>query len=204
MSKLEINASNPEEKKLKIAAEILSSNKLLICPTDSYYAIVCLLSNKNGIEQICKIVGKKPEKANLSILCFSLKNISDFTLQFSKSIYKILNKNLPGPYTFIMRANNKVPKLFLNKKKTIGIRVTSNKITEKLIEMVNEPLVCSSIPLNEESEYEHHIDEILAFYSNKVELIIDGGDCPNKGSAVIDCTGEEPELIREGYLPLII
>lgn len=204
MTKLEINTNNPEEKKIKIAADILIDNKLIICPTDSYYAIVCLLSNKNGIEQMCKIVGKKPEKANLSILCFSLKNISDFTLQFSKSIYKILNKNLPGPYTFILRANNKVPKLFLNKKKTIGIRVTSNTITEKLIELVNEPLVCSSIPLSEESEYQNQIDEIIEMYNNRVELIIDGGNCPNKGSAVIDCTGEEPELIREGYLPLII
>lgn len=202
MSIIQINPLNPEEHKIKFVSEMIMDDKIIICPTDTLYAIVCKLSNKNGIEKICKIVGKKPEKANLSIICSSLKHISDYSLQFNKNIYKMMNKNLPGPYTFILKANNKIPKLFLNKRKTIGIRVPNQLITLKIVDYIDEPLVCASVNLSENSEYTNQIDEIDLSYNKQVDLIIDAGNLNLTGSAVIDCSGEEPELIREGLMPL--
>ncbi len=202
MTIIPIHPENPESKKIQDVAFCISSGGIVICPTDTNYAIVCKLSNRSGIEQICKLVGKKPDKANLSIICSDLKHISDFTLQFSKSIYKMMNRNLPGPFTFILNANNKVPKLFLNKKKTIGIRVPDNEIINKIVEYIDEPLVCSSVNLNEDSEYDNQIDEIELMFKNKVDIIIDSGNCPNQGSGVVDCTAEEPVIIREGFLTL--
>jgi tRNA threonylcarbamoyl adenosine modification protein (Sua5/YciO/YrdC/YwlC family) len=202
MAIIQINPSNPEEHKIKFVSEMIMDDKIIICPTDTLYAIVCKLSNKNGIEKICKIVGKKPEKANLSIICSSLKHISDYSLQFNKNIYKIMNRNLPGPYTFILKANNKIPKLFLSKRKTIGIRVPNHEIPLNIVNYIDEPLVCASVNLSEESEFTNQIDEIENQLGNQVDMMIDAGNCQLIGSSVIDCTGEEPELIREGLMKL--
>lgn len=199
MRAFELIPGNPDDRVLQRMATELRNDEVIIVPTDTYYAFVCSLSNRSGIERICRLVGKKPEKANLSILCSDLKNISDYTLQFSKSIYKLMNRNLPGPFTFILRANSKVPKLFLNNRKTIGIRVPDNKITQKLLELNGEPLVAASVhhPSNKELFLSDPV-EIELLYGGEVNWLIDGGLGAQAGSAVIDCTGEEPELIREG------
>jgi tRNA threonylcarbamoyl adenosine modification protein (Sua5/YciO/YrdC/YwlC family) len=199
METIELIAGNPDDRKLKHIIETLKDNGIIICPTDTLYAFMCSLSNRQGIEKICKLVGKRPERANLSIICGDLKHISDYTLQFSKSIYKLMNRNLPGPVTFILNANNKVPKLFLSNRKTIGIRVPDHKVPLKLVELSGEPLVCASI---------HHpadpgvilnqVEDFQEYYGHSVDLIVDCGDGGTYGSAVVDCTGEEPVLIREG------
>jgi len=204
MPTLEITANNPNERLLQMAADSLLKGDIIICPTDTVYAFVCCLSNKNGIEKLCKLIGKKPEKANLSIICADLKHISDYTLQFSKNTYKLMNRNLPGPFTFILNANNKVPKLFLNKRKTIGIRVPNHQVTLKLVEMVNEPLVTASV------HYPNDLDNIMTspfemeeLYQYSISLIINSGEGGNIGSGVINCTGNEPEIIREGLTPIL-
>lgn len=150
-------------------------------------------------------MGKRPERANLSILCSDLKNISDYTLQFSKGIYKVLNRNLPGPFTFILRANSKVPKLFLNKRKTIGIRVPANKITAALLEYCGEPLVCASLHHPNDPEIVlSDPQEIKQQYQSRVEYLIDGGTGGIDGSWVIDCTHDEQEILREGPGELVL
>lgn len=204
MPVFELFPDNPDDRVLNRLAVELKSGEIIICPTDTFYAFVCSLSNRNGIERICKLVGKKPEKANLSIICSDLKHISDYTLQFDKNTYKLMNRNLPGPFTFILRANSKVPKLFLNNRKTIGIRVPNNQIALKLVELTGEPLVAASVhnPVDKELMLSDP-NEIEEAYKKLVPWIINGGIGGTIGSAVIDCSGESPELIREGPLEVI-
>jgi tRNA threonylcarbamoyl adenosine modification protein (Sua5/YciO/YrdC/YwlC family) len=204
MSSIEILPDNPNDRLLEKVSNDLKNGAIAICPTDTLYAFVCTLSNKDGIERICRLVGKKPEKAQLSIICSDLKHLSDYTQQFSKSIYKVMNKNLPGPFTFILRANNKVPKLFLNKRKTIGIRVPNSKITQLLVNQCGEPLVSASVHDQADSSIIlNTIEEIETAYSNQVKWIIDAGDGGVLGSGIVDCTGDEFEILREGPSELI-
>lgn len=195
----ELHANNPDKRILDSAAGLLRSGGVIITPTDTLYGFACLLSNREGIDRICRLVLKKPEKANLSMLCADLKHISDFTMQFGKSTYKLLNRNLPGPFTFILRANNRVPKLFLNKRKTIGIRVPDSRIVRELIELCGEPLVSTSVHLPEEMEEtvqdSHQLEKL---FGNRVDMILFTGPDAGAGSAVIDCTGSDPVVIREG------
>lgn len=204
MSTLEIREQSPDDRKLRLVAQDLLSGEIAICPTDTLYAFVCTLSNRAGIEKICKLVGKKPERANLSIICSDLKHISDYTLQFSKSTYKLMNRNLPGPFTFILRANNKVPKLFLSNRKSLGIRVPNSKIAMSLVELCGEPLVSASVHHPDFSELIlNKIEDIEKQYGHQVAWTIDAGDGGLIGSAVIDCTAEEPVVIREGSTPIL-
>lgn len=205
MALLSTNPHYIDPKLIDSVIEHLNDNNLVVLPTDTLYAFAVKLSNRKGIEELCKIVGKKPEKANLSILCNDLKHISDFTLQFSKSIYKILNRNLPGPFTFILNANNKVPKMFLNKRKTIGIRVPDHSFTLAVIEQLNEPLVVASVhhPIEKE-EILNSPNLIHDLYQQYQLLVIDDGELHSIGSAIVDCTGIEPQIIREGDRELII
>lgn len=205
MTLLTTNPHFIDQKLIHSVVEHLNEQNIVVLPTDTLYAFAVKLSNRKGIEELCKIVGKKPEKANLSILCNDLKHISDFTLQFSKSIYKILNRNLPGPFTFILNANNKVPKMFLNKRKTIGIRVPDHAFTLAVIEQINEPLVVASVhhPINKD-EIINNPTEIQSLYHQYHLIIIDDGDLHSTGSAVVDCTGNEPVLIREGERELML
>ncbi len=203
MATLELLAGNPDDRVLQQVAAELMKGEIIICPTDTLYAFMCKLSNRAGIEKICKLVGKKPEKAKLSIICGDLKHISDYTLQFSKSTYKLMNRNLPGPVTFILNANNKVPKLFLSNRKTIGIRVPDHKVPLSLVEMVHEPLVSASVHHPDDlSVMLSEIEEIENHYKNSVGIIIDCGDGGTAGSAILDCTGEEPVMIREGAMEI--
>ncbi len=199
----ELIASNPDDRVLRQAADELKNGGIIICPTDTLYAFMCRLGNREGIEKICRLVGKKPEKANLSIICSDLKHISDYTLQFSKNTYKLMNRNLPGPVTFILNANNKVPKLFLSNRKTIGIRVPDHKVPLALVDLLQEPLVSASVHHPDDlSKLLNEISEIEQYYKHSVNLILDCGDGGLSGSAIVDCTGEEPELVRDGVVEI--
>lgn len=204
MTSIEIRPENPDDRLLKMVAADLRNGEIAICPTDTLYAFVCTLTNREGIERICKLVGKKPEKANLSIICSDLKHISDYTLQFNKNIYKMMNRNLPGPFTFILRANNKVPKLFLNKRKTLGIRVPNSIVPMSLVELCGEPLVSASVHHPDEKDIVlTEVSDIEKYYGASVKWIIDSGTGGLQGSAIVDCSNEDPELIREGPIEII-
>jgi tRNA threonylcarbamoyl adenosine modification protein (Sua5/YciO/YrdC/YwlC family) len=203
MATIEIQKENPDNRQLKQVADELKQGGIIICPTDTLYAFMCRLSNRSGIEKICKLVGKRPERANLSIICCDLKHISDYTMQFSKSTYKLMNRNLPGPVTFILNANNRVPKLFLSNRKTIGIRVPDHKVPLGLVEMIDEPLVSASVHHPEDlSVMLSEIYEIEEYYRHSVSTILDCGDGGTAGSAIVDCTGDEPVLVREGEMEI--
>jgi tRNA threonylcarbamoyl adenosine modification protein (Sua5/YciO/YrdC/YwlC family) len=154
--------------------------------------------NSKAIEKISRLK-KISESANYSIICHDLSHLSDYTLQISNDIFRLMKRALPGPYTFILKANNQVPKLFHSKKKTIGIRVPDNVIARAIVEALGNPIVSSSIHDDDEViEYTTDPDLIYERYEDQIDLLVDGGFGDNEASTVLDCTGEEIEILREG------
>ncbi|MDP3928923.1 MAG: L-threonylcarbamoyladenylate synthase [Bacteroidota bacterium] len=196
---LPLHPKNPNPRDLKKIKAILDNDGVIIIPTDTIYAMVCRMDSKKGIERMSKIMGKKPEKVFYSILCSDLSNISEVTATIDKNIFRMLKNNLPGPFTFILKANNQVSKYFAGNRKTIGIRVPDNIITQTLIQEIGSPLVASTIHHDDEIiEYMTDPQEIFEKFEYQVDLVIDGGAGGNIPSTIIDCTSEDPEIVREG------
>ncbi|HQK98276.1 MAG TPA: L-threonylcarbamoyladenylate synthase [Bacteroidia bacterium] len=194
-----INSQNPDARKIAQAVDVLSKGGVIIIPTDTIYALACDLYHYKAFEKICRMKDVRPDKANFSLLCNDLSNISHFTRPFDRSIYKLLNRALPGPYTFILDASSEVPSVFRSRKKTIGLRIPNNKIVLDLIEKLGHPLVVTSIhDIDEIKGYPTDPEEIDEIYGNQVEMVIDGGAGKIKASTVIDCTGDSPVITREG------
>ena len=195
---LKIYEDNPNEAAIKKVVEVLKNGGLVIYPTDTVYGLGCDITNSRALEKLAKIKGIKLEKANFSFVCCSLSNISDYVKQIDTATFKILKRALPGPYTFILPGNNDLPKDF-RKKKTVGIRVTDNNIAIQIVEMLGNPIVSSSIH-DEDEVIEYSTDPELIFekWQNQVDLVIDGGYGENVASTIIDLTGHEPIIVREG------
>ena len=195
---IRIYEDKPSEAAIKKVVEVLKDGGLVIYPTDTVYGLGCDITNSRALEKLAKIKGIKLEKANFSFVCSSLSNLSDYVKQIDTSTFKILKRALPGPYTFILPGNNDLPKEF-RKKKTVGIRVPANNIALQIVEMLGNPIVSTSIH-DEDEVIEYSTDPELIFekWQNKVDLVIDGGYGDNVASTIIDLTGYEPEVIREG------
>ena len=195
---IKIYEDKPSEAAIKKVVEVLKDGGLVIYPTDTVYGLGCDITNSRALEKLAKIKGIKLEKANFSFVCSSLSNLSDYVKQIDTSTFKILKRALPGPYTFILPGNNDLPKEF-RKKKTVGIRVPANNIALQIVEMLGNPIVSTSIH-DEDEVIEYSTDPELIFekWNNKVDLVIDGGYGDNVASTIIDLTGYEPEVIREG------
>lgn len=195
---IKIYEDKPSEAAIKKVVEVLKNGGLVIYPTDTVYGLGCDITNSRSLEKIAKIKGIKLEKANFSFVCSDLSNLSDYVKQIDTSTFKILKRALPGPYTFILPGNNDLPKEF-RKKKTVGIRVPHNNIALQIVEMLGNPIVSTSIH-DEDEVIEYSTDPELIFekWQNKVDLVIDGGYGDNVASTIIDLTGYEPEVIREG------
>lgn len=195
---IRIYEDKPSEAAIKKVVEVLKKGGLIIYPTDTVYGLGCDITNSRALEKLAKIKGIKLEKANFSFVCSSLSNLSDYVKQIDTSTFKILKRALPGPYTFILPGNNDLPKEF-RKKKTVGIRVPANNIALQIVEMLGNPIVSTSIH-DEDEVIEYSTDPELIFekWQNKVDLVIDGGYGDNVASTIIDLTGYEPEVIREG------
>ncbi len=199
MSKfIKIYEDKPSEAAIKKVVDVLRNGGLVIYPTDTVYGLGCDITNSRALEKIAKIKGVKLEKANFSFICSDLSNISDYIKQIDTSTFKILKRALPGPYTFILPGNNDLPKQF-RKKKTVGIRVPANNIALEIVKMLGNPIVSTSI-YDEDEVLEYSTDPELIFekWQNKVDLVIDGGYGDNVASTIIDLSGYEPEIIREG------
>ena len=196
---LELHPANPNPRDLKKAIDILNRDGVVILPTDTIYAMGCRLDSKKGIERIAKIAGKKPEKVNFSLLCSDLSNIADYTSTIDKAVFRLLKNNLHGAFTFILKANTNVTRYFSGNKKTIGIRVPDNVIAQQLIHELGIPLVVSTIHHEDEIlEYMTDPEEIHGKFEHQVDLVIDGGAGGNQASTIIDCSGDEPIVVREG------
>ena len=195
---IKIYEDKPSEAAIKKVVSVLKDGGLVIYPTDTVYGLGCDITNSRALEKLAKIKGIKLEKANFSFVCSSLSNISDYVKQIDTSTFKILKRALPGPYTFILPGNNDLPKEF-RKKKTVGIRVPDNNIAREIVKLLGNPIVSTSIH-DEDEVIEYSTDPELIFekWNNKVDLVIDGGYGDNVASTIIDLTGYEPEVIREG------
>lgn len=195
---IKIYEDKPSEAAIKKVVEVLRNGGLVIYPTDTVYGLGCDITNSRALEKIAKIKGIKLEKANFSFVCSDLSNLSDYVKQIDTSTFKILKRALPGPYTFILPGNNDLPKEF-RKKKTVGIRVPDNNIAREIVKLLGNPIVSTSIH-DEDEVIEYSTDPELIFekWQNKVDLVIDGGYGDNVASTIIDLTGYEPEVIREG------
>jgi tRNA threonylcarbamoyl adenosine modification protein (Sua5/YciO/YrdC/YwlC family) len=196
---IDIHPDNPEERKIKEVVECLRRGGVIIYPTDTVYAIGCDLLNKKAVERVGKLKSIKPEKLNLSFICNDLSHISEYVKNLPTSTFKIMKKLLPGPYAFILEANNNVPRLLDNKKKTVGIRIPNHAIPRTIVRVLGNPLVTTSIKNDDEIiEYTTDPEEIYKDYKHLVDLIINGGMGGNVPSTILDCTNTEPVLVREG------
>jgi tRNA threonylcarbamoyl adenosine modification protein (Sua5/YciO/YrdC/YwlC family) len=195
---IKIYEENPSEKELKHIVKILRKGGLVIYPTDTVYGLGCDINNTKALEKIARIKGIKLEKANFSFVCQDLSNLSEYVAQLDSTTFKILKRNLPGPYTFILPGNNKLPSVF-KKKKTVGIRVPNNKIAQLLVQHLGNPIISTSIR-DEDDVIEYTTDpELIAEKWGKlVDVVIDGGFGDNVASTVFDLTETEPKLIRQG------
>jgi tRNA threonylcarbamoyl adenosine modification protein (Sua5/YciO/YrdC/YwlC family) len=195
---LKIYEDKPSEAAIKKVVEVLRNGGLVIYPTDTVYGLGCDITNSRALEKLAKIKNVKLEKANFSFVCSDLSNISDYVKQIDTATFKILKRALPGPYTFILPGNNDLPKDF-RKKKTVGIRVPDNKIAIQIVEMLGNPIVSTSIHDDDEViEYSTDPELIFEKWQNQVDLVVDGGYGENVASTIIDLTGHEPIIVREG------
>ncbi|WP_293890216.1 L-threonylcarbamoyladenylate synthase [Flavobacterium sp.] len=195
---IKIYEDNPNEAAIKKVVDVLKNGGLVIYPTDTVYGLGCDITNTKALERIAKIKGIKLEKANFSFVCSDLSNLSDYVKQIDTATFKILKRTLPGPYTFILPGNNDLPKEF-RKKKTVGIRIPDNNIAICIVKMLGNPIVSTSIHDDDEVlEYSTDPELIFEKWQHLVDLVIDGGYGDNVGSTIIDLSGYEPVIIREG------
>lgn len=195
---IKIYEDKPSEAAIKKVANVLRDGGLVIYPTDTVYGLGCDITNSKALERVAKIKGIKLEKANFSFVCSDLSNISDYVKQIDTSTFKILKRTLPGPYTFILPGNNDLPKEF-RKKKTVGIRVPDNNIAICIVKELGNPIVSTSIHDDDEVlEYSTDPELIFEKWQHLVDLVIDGGYGDNVGSTIIDLSGYEPVVVREG------
>ncbi|MDA3880900.1 MAG: L-threonylcarbamoyladenylate synthase [Prolixibacteraceae bacterium] len=185
--------------------DILQKGGIIIYPTDTVYGIGCDIMNAKAVEKIARMKGQKVEKSDFSFICHDLSHLSDFSKPIPNHVFKLMKRNLPGPFTFILEANNNVPRYFKGKKKTVGIRVPANNIITQIVKELGNPILSTSV---------HSTDEIKAYmtdpeliyeeYSEIVDAVIDGGYGDNEVSTIIDCTHDDFEILRQGKGELIL
>lgn len=200
---IKLYPENPEIKKIERIVEILKDGGVIIYPTDTVYGMGCNIHNQRAVERIAQIKGIKPKKHNFSFICYDLSNISEYTRALSTPVFKVMKKALPGPYTFILEANNSVPKILNSNKKTVGIRVPDHSIPRLLVKELGYPILTTSIH-DEDEVVEYSTDPELIYekYRDLVDVVIDGGYGKNVASTVLDCTGPAIEIVREGLGPI--
>lgn len=194
-----IYPENPNPKAIQKVIDVLTKGGVIIYPTDTVYSFGCDITKSRALEQVARLKDIKIEKANFSIIFSDLSHLSEYTKQVDTPTYKLLNRALPGPYTFILDASNAVPKIFKSKKKTIGIRIPDNNIPREIVKALGNPIIASSVHDEDEIiDYTTDPELILEKYGKQVDLVIDGGIGDNHDSTVIDLTSGSPEVLREG------
>lgn len=196
---LRINPNKPNFEEIEQVVKCLRDGGVIIYPTDTVYGIGCDIHKLRAVERVCKIKGINPEKANFSFICHDLSHLSDFTKPINTSTYKVMRKALPGPFTFILEANNSVPKLFKSVKKTVGIRIPDNLICREIVKHLGNPIMSTSVHDEDEViEYTTDPEMIYEKYKDVVDIVIAGGYGNIEASTVVDCSEGEFHIIRQG------
>lgn len=196
---LKLYSDNPNPRYIRTIMECLNDGGVIIFPTDTIYGIGGGINNPKVLERIAQIKGIKKEKARFSFIFHDLSMLSEFTKPISNEVFKMMKRNLPGPFTFILEANNNIPKIFQSKKKTIGIRIPNQPIITNIVREYGRPIMTTSIIDEDEiSGFMTDPEEINEHYKNKVDIIIDGGYGDKEGSTIVDCTGNTIFITRQG------
>ena len=194
--------TNPNPREVGKIIDILKDGGIIIYPTDTVYAMGCDALDVRAVERICKIKNINPQKTNLSIICEDLSNISEYA-KVSNNVFKLMKRNLPGPFTFILPATNNLPKIYKNRKE-VGIRIPDNNIILTLVRELGNPILTTSVRSKDDIlEYNTDPELIEEEYGESVDAVIDGGYGGLEPSTVVDCTGEEVEILRQGKGELI-
>ena len=199
MNSFQIYNNNIAQNQIDSVVEALKEGEIIIIPTDTLYAIACDALNPKAIEKVCRLKGINPEKTNLSILCNDISMVSDYA-KFDNYAFKLMKDNTPGPFTFLFRAASSLPRAFKGRK-IVGIRIPDNEVVRKIIEALGNPLLSTSITF-EDDDYGRNPDLIEEEYEGKADIMIKGEEGSLQPSSIIDCTGAEPEIIRQGPIPL--
>ena len=196
-----IYTDNPNPREVRRVVDLLQQGGIIVVPTDTLYAFACSMEFKRSVEAIAQLKGFSLKKAKYSMLCASLSMASEYVRPMDKDTYTLLRNCLPGPYTFIMDANNKVPRNYLNPNKTIGVRVPNNTVLQAIVEALGCPLIGTSVrQVDSEQEVEYLTDPELIHeaFGHRVDVVVDGGIGENEPSTVVDCSGGELEVVRYG------
>ena len=195
---IKLYEENPNPKQVEYVVSLLQRDGVIIYPTDTVYGLGCDITRPKALERVAKLKNVKLEKANWSFICPDLSNLSDYVRQIDNTTFKLLKRNLPGPYTFILPGNNNLPSIF-KKKKTVGIRVPDNAIVHAIVEALGNPIITTSI-YDEDEILEYTTDPELIYekWGDLVDLVIDGGYGGNIASTVVDLSKGMVEIVREG------
>jgi len=194
---LNIHPQDPQPRLIKQVVETLQKGGIIIYPTDTVYGLGCDILQQKAVERICRIKNVDPKKAQLSFVCSDLSHLSDFAKPLSNPHYRLLKEHLPGPYTFILPASKMVPKILQSKKDTIGLRIPDNKIAMAIVNELGRPLLSASLPGEMVEDYTDP-EVMYENFRNEVDFVINGGIGGIIPSTIIDCTNDEPVIIREG------
>jgi tRNA threonylcarbamoyl adenosine modification protein (Sua5/YciO/YrdC/YwlC family) len=197
---LKLYPTNPNPRYVKMILECLADGGTIIFPTDTLYGLGGCINNPRTFERICQIKGIKKEKANFSFIFHDLSMLSEFTKPINNDVFKMMKRNLPGAFTFILEANNNIPRIFQSKKKTIGIRIPDQPIITNIVREFGAPIMTTSLS-DEEDEINPYLtdpEEIHDRYKDLVDIVIDGGAGENEESTVVDCTDNEIVIVRQG------
>ena len=196
---IKLYPDNPDRNKVEEIVMILRNGGVIIYPTDTVYGMGCDIFNPKAIERIKRIKQLKGKKVDMSFICYDLSNISEYTKSLPTPVFKLMKKTLPGPFTYILNSSNKVPKILNTSKKTVGIRIPDNNIPREIVNALGSPIITTSIKDDDEViEYSTDPELILEKFDGQVDVVIDGGYGNITPSTVIDFTGAEPEILREG------
>jgi len=196
---VKIHPENPSQRQILKVVEVLGKGEIIIYPTDTVYGMGCDIGQARAIEKIARTKGANPLNPDFSFIFYDLSHLSEYTSPVDNRVFKLMKRNLPGPFTFILKANNQIPKIFKKQKKTVGIRIPDNKIVLELVKELGRPILTTSIrDPDEVIEYTTDPELIHEKYDNFVGMVIDGGYGKNEPSTIVDCTGEEPVVIRQG------